>query len=120
MYIWVMNLMHYLIKEKGYSPFRKSTNGERTKTHDLAFSSISGEWVDIRLVKGDHEVTFGLLEEGYPPTLIHPLRDSISVKDGGVTRQLLRHEWDAYLGSRTNEEIYSEILKFDLNETNTR
>lgn len=68
----MIGFINYLIR-KGYKPCRKNNRGNYIPDNNISyFSSSYSSYLDIRLVKGNKEVVYGLHERGHSPTLIYP------------------------------------------------
>lgn len=100
-----MQFLHFLIS-KGYQPHRKTFKNNQevyTKTNRIYFSSVEGGALDIRLLKNQHEITIGLEDAGYPPTLIHPLRYKLKLHR--------RADWDKWIFEHKPEQLLKRIVK---------
>ncbi len=93
-----MSFIEYLIN-KGYKPYRKVYN-RNTKEFDYIeddnicyFSSAVGGYTDIRLIKDDKEVIYGLHQCNHSPVLIYPRPDNIT-KDEDIDRLFMDNTYD--------------------------
>lgn len=100
-----MGIVEYLIGN-GFKPYRaiynKSTckfEYEPDKYGLQYYSSTVPGMSDIRLIKGEIEVIYGLHEVNKPPTLIYP---SLGVNDDEVNRVLIKQDVN---------EIYDKIIQ---------
>lgn len=93
-----MSFIEYLIN-KGYKPYRKVYN-RSTKEYDYIeddnvcyFSSAVSGYTDIRLIKDDKEVIYGLHQCNHPPVLIYPRPNNIT-KDEDMDRLFMDNTYD--------------------------
>lgn len=96
----MLGFINFLI-EKGFTPYRKA--GDKYVKCSLLeyYSSAMPSYIDLRLVKDELEIAYGLHEYKHPPTLISP-------RPKGV---VFDYEMDRLFESKSYEEIYSMILK---------
>ena len=97
----MIGLVEYLIS-KGYKSYRKvmsRKSSEYIEDHNIGFYSSMSEHIDIRLIKDDKEVVYGLHERGHSPTLIYPRPKGI-ITDADM---------DKVFVNKTFEEIASEL-----------
>jgi hypothetical protein len=96
-----MNFREYL-KSRGFKPYRaffKANDFHYAPCeNEDYFSSIANGMIDVRYIKGDIEIIYGLFDYGYPPTVISPKRNAID-----------RAKWDRLIWSKTNEELYEYL-----------
>ena len=109
-----MNFVEFCIS-KGYTPYRCVYDKTKHK-HEYVkeeskyldyFSSAAPGYLDIRLVKGDKEIVYGLHEANHFPTLIYP-RQPIGLDATSIDRA-----FDTYTFGQILEKIekYFEQLK---------
>jgi hypothetical protein len=91
-------IVHHLI-EQGYKPFRWTPNGLTPCSNPLDFSTMREGGIDVRLIKGESIVIYGLHEQGKPPTLISPRPKGINTDD----------EMNRFLAKHTDEEIFNSL-----------
>ena len=97
-----MNFTTYLVSI-GFKEMRQSEDGLVPNRHPGYFSSCEPYMVQIRYVKGDIEIIWGLGEAGYPPTLLYPLP---KVENRLETKEIIK-----FISENTNEEIYKHIIE---------
>lgn len=91
----MVGFIEYLIS-KGYKPYRKvMTKKGSTYTPDggIGFYSSMSEHIDLRLIKGNKEVVYGLHERGHSPTLIYPRPEGV-VTDADMDRVFLNNSFE--------------------------
>ena len=101
-----MGIIEYLIS-KGFKPYRAVYN-KTTKQFEYEpdkyglqyYSSTVPGMSDIRLIKGDIEVIYGLHEANKPPVLIWP---SLGANDDEVNRLIIMSDV---------KEIYDKIMQY--------
>lgn len=94
-----MSFIEYLI-DNGYKPFRKVYDKQKKQYEYIEdnnlnyFSSMVPGYVDIRLIKDDSEIIWGLNEAQHSPTLIWPrLKDWVQDSDvDRVFKDLTYHQ----------------------------
>lgn len=74
------HIVRYLIEDQGYTPHRL-VNGKYIPNNINDFSTMQNGGIDIRYIKGDREIIYGLNEAGRPPTLIYPRPKIILIKN---------------------------------------
>lgn len=99
-----MNFIEYLIN-KGYKSYRKVYD-KNSKSYQYIpdnninyFSSAIDGYIDIRLIKDDKEVVYGLHEYKHPPVLIWP-------KPEGVITDA---QMDRFFMNNTVDEIFNKL-----------
>lgn len=98
----MIGFIEYLINN-GYKPYRKvmSKKGKSSYIEDnnIGFYSSMSEHIDLRLIKGDKEVIYGLHESNHSPTLIYPRPVNV----------IFDRDMDKVFLSKSFEEIAKEL-----------
>lgn len=104
-----MNFQEYLLNN-GYKPFRKIYQNKQwiyTEIPLNGFSTSVSGGVDIRFIKDENEIIWGLSERNKPPTLIYP-RPNIIVKK---KEESINHVWDDAMNICLSKETPEQIFK---------
>lgn len=103
----------YLIEDLGFKTYRK-VQGSYVENNINDFSTLQNGGIDVRYVKDDIEIIWGLHEMNKPPTLISP-RPNITVetkKDGKIIKinQLRDDAMNICLKEEKAEDIYKALF----------
>lgn len=107
----------YLIEDLGFKSFRKiykEGKFEYIKNNINDFSTLQNGGLDVRYIKDDIEIIWGLHEKDKPPTLINP-RPKILVEtntDGRINRmnELRDDAMNICLKEEFPEDIYKALF----------
>lgn len=91
----MIGFVEYLIS-KGYKPYRKIMSKKGftyVEDFNVGFYSSMSEHIDLRLIKDDREIVYGLHERGHSPTLIYP-RPTKVIWDADMDRIFLKHSFE--------------------------
>lgn len=117
----------YLIEDLGFKSYRK-VQGNYVENNINDFSTLQNGGIDVRYIKDNIEIIWGLHEANKPPTLISP-RPNILVetkKDSKIIKinQLRDDAMNICLKEETAEDIYKALfdrtIKFKYVHTNNR
>lgn len=94
----MIGFVEYLIS-KGYKPYRKvmtKKGSSYIEDNNIGFYSSMSEHIDLRLIKGNVEIVYGLHERGHSPTLIYPRPEGV-VSDADMDRVFLSYSFEEIL-----------------------
>lgn len=110
-----MGIQNYLI-ENGFIAYRKVYENKNFiyKLNDKSdFSTMVGGGLDIRYVKDNVEITYGLNELGIPPTILSPLpniKGGVNISEQNRTmRALNKYSSEDFFKAMFDKSIILEI-----------
>lgn len=100
----------YLTEDLEFKPYRK-IQGEYVQNNINDYSTMQGGGIDIRYIKDNIEIIWGLHEFKKPPTLIYPRPRIILINKNGFTLNEINDDaMNICLKKESNEDIYKAMF----------
>lgn len=100
----------YLTEDLGFKPYRK-IQGKYVENNINDYSTMQEGGIDVRYIKNEIEIIWGLSEFKKPPTLISPRpRIHFTNKDGNLINQFGDDPVNICLKKESNEDIYKALF----------